>query len=94
MKTYKPYNQNLLSHTLSFKEFTPLNEEEQRRVTEERRKLFEEKESPLDVLKSEVLYKLLFNKKVKKLGNLKIQHYDGYVVVDRGTSEKNDENDY
>ena len=62
MKTYKPYNQNLLSHTLSFKEFTPLNEEEQRRVTEERRKLFDEKESPLDVLKSKVLYDLLFNK--------------------------------
>ena len=90
MKTYKPYNQNLLSHTLSFKEFTPLSEEEQRQVTEERRKLFDEKESSMDVLKSKVLYDLLFNKKVKKLGNLEIQHYDGYVVVDRGSSKKND----
>jgi hypothetical protein len=86
MKTYKPYNQNLLS----FKEFTPLSEEEQRQVTEERRKLFDEKESSMDVLKSKVLYDLLFNKKVKKLGNLEIQHYDGYVVVDRGSSKKND----
>ena len=88
MSRRKKLGSNLLSHTLSFKEFTPLNEEEQRQVTEERRKLFEEKESPLDILKSKVLYDLLFNKKVKKLGNLKIQHYDGYVVVDRGSSKK------
>jgi hypothetical protein len=35
-------------------------------------------------LKGEVLYDLLFNKKVDKLGNLTIQQRDGFVVVDSG----------
>ena len=37
--------------------------------------------------KSELLHKLLFKDKVEKLGNLDIEHRDGYVVVDKGCSE-------
>ena len=36
------------------------------------------------LLKEQVLYDLLFNKKVDKLGNLTIQQRDGFVVVDSG----------
>ena len=36
------------------------------------------------LLKEKVLYDLLFNKKVDKLGNLTVQHHDGFVVVDSG----------
>ena len=36
------------------------------------------------LLKEQVLYDLLFNKKVDKLGNLTVQHHDGFVVVDSG----------
>jgi hypothetical protein len=39
------------------------------------------------LLKEKVLYKLLFKDKVKKLGNLTIEHHDGYVVVDSGGKE-------
>ena len=35
-------------------------------------------------LKGEVLYDLLFNKKVDKLGNLNVEQRDGFVVVDSG----------
>jgi hypothetical protein len=35
-------------------------------------------------LKGEVLYDLLFNKKVDKLGNLTVEQRDGFVVVDSG----------
>jgi len=36
------------------------------------------------LLKEQVLYDLLFNKKVDKLGNLTVQQRDGFVVVDSG----------
>ena len=36
------------------------------------------------LLKEKVLYDLLFNKKVDKLGNLTVQQHDGFVVVDSG----------
>ncbi len=36
------------------------------------------------LLKEQVLYDLLFNKKVDKLGNLTVQQHDGFVVVDSG----------
>ena len=35
-------------------------------------------------IKGEVLYDLLFNKKVDKLGNLTVEQRDGFVVVDSG----------
>ena len=44
------------------------------------------------LLKEKVLYDLLFNKKVDKLGNLTVQHHDGFVVVDSG-GKKNVEED-
>lgn len=34
-----------------------------------------------DEVKGRVLYDLLFNKKVKKLGNLDVTHYTNYVVI-------------
>jgi hypothetical protein len=37
--------------------------------------------------KSELLHKLLFKDKVSKLGNLKVEQRDGYVVVDKGNSK-------
>ena len=37
--------------------------------------------------KSELLHKLLFKDKVEKLGNLNVEHRDGYVVVDKGSSK-------
>ena len=36
------------------------------------------------LLKEQVLYDLLFNKKVDKLGNLTVEQRDGFVVVDSG----------
>ena len=36
------------------------------------------------LLKEQVLYDLLFNKKVDKLGNLTVQQRDGFVVVNSG----------
>ena len=39
------------------------------------------------LLKEQVLYDLLFNKKVDKLGNLTVQQRDGLVVVDSGGKE-------
>ena len=36
------------------------------------------------LLKEQVLYDLLFNKKVDKLGNLNVEQRDGFVVVDSG----------
>jgi hypothetical protein len=44
------------------------------------------------LLKEQVLYDLLFNKKVDKLGNLAVQHHDGFVVVNSG-AKKDDEED-
>ena len=40
------------------------------------------------LLKEQVLYDLLFNKKVDKLGNLTVQQRDGFVVVDSGGKEE------
>ena len=37
--------------------------------------------------KSELLHKLLFKDKVEKLGNLNVEHHEGYVVVDKGCSK-------
>ena len=34
-----------------------------------------------DEIKGRVLYDLLFNQKVKKLGNLDVTHYTNYVVI-------------
>ncbi len=45
------------------------------------------------LLKEKVLYKLLFKDKVKKLGNLTIEHHDGYVVVDSGGKEDVEEDE-
>ena len=39
------------------------------------------------LLKEKVLYDLLFNKKVDKLGNLTVQQHEGFVVVDSGGKE-------
>jgi hypothetical protein len=89
MKIYNTYDPQLLSHILSFKKFTSLSEKERKQVTENRRKLFNSEKSSKEVLKSKVLYDLLFNKKIKKLGNLEIQHYDDHVVVDRGIYKHN-----
>ena len=50
-----------------------------------------QKEALIETEKSELLYKLLFKDKVDQLGNLKIEHHDGYVVVDKGSS-KTEEN--
>jgi hypothetical protein len=36
------------------------------------------------LLKEQVLYDLLFNKKVDKLGNLTVEQRDGFVVVNSG----------
>jgi len=36
------------------------------------------------LLKEQVLYDLLFNKKVDKLGNLNVEQQDGFVVVGSG----------
>jgi hypothetical protein len=36
------------------------------------------------LLKEQVLFDLLFNKKVDKLGNLTVEQRDGFVVVDSG----------
>ena len=36
------------------------------------------------LLKEKVIYDLLFNKKVDKLGNLTVQQHEGFVVVDSG----------
>ena len=36
------------------------------------------------LLKEHVLYDLLFNKKVDKLGNLTVEQRDGFVVVNSG----------
>ena len=41
-------------------------------------------------LKGEVLYDLLFNKKVDKLGNLNVEQRDGFVVVDSGGKEEDE----
>ena len=45
------------------------------------------------LLKEQVLYDLLFNKKVDKLGNLTVQQRDGYVVVDSGGKEDIEEDE-
>jgi len=37
-----------------------------------------------------VLYDLLFNKKVKKLGNIDVTHYKNYVVINDKKRKKND----
>jgi hypothetical protein len=37
--------------------------------------------------KSKLLHKLLFKDKVSKLGNLNVEHHEGYVVVDKGCSK-------
>ena len=42
-----------------------------------------------DEVKGRVLYDLLFNQKVKKLGNLDVTHHNGYVVVNTNR-KKND----
>ena len=39
------------------------------------------------LLKEQVLYDLLFHKKVDKLGNLTVEQRDGFVVVDSGGKE-------
>ena len=39
------------------------------------------KEYDDDEVKGRVLYDLLFNQKVKKLGNLDVTHYKNYVVI-------------
>jgi len=44
------------------------------------------------LLKEQVLYDLLFNKKFDKLGNLTVQQHEGFVVVDSG-GKKNVEED-
>ena len=36
------------------------------------------------LLKEQVLYDLLFNKKVDKLGNLTVQQHKGFVMVNSG----------
>jgi hypothetical protein len=38
-----------------------------------------------------VLYDLLFNKKVKRLGNLDVEHHDSYVVLKTNKKGKDDE---
>ena len=45
------------------------------------------------LLKEQVLYDLLFNKKVDKLGNLTVQQRDGFVVVDSGGKEDDEEDE-
>jgi hypothetical protein len=45
------------------------------------------------LLKEQVLYDLLFNKKVDKLGNLTVQQRDGFVVVNSGGKEDVEEDE-
>jgi hypothetical protein len=45
------------------------------------------------LLKEQVLYDLLFNKKVDKLGNLTVEQRDGFVVVDSGGKKDVEENE-
>ena len=52
--------------------------------------MYKEDREKEQLLKEQVLYDLLFNKKVDKLGNLTVQQHDGYVVVDSG-GKKDDE---
>jgi hypothetical protein len=45
------------------------------------------------LLKEQVLYDLLFNKKVDKLGNLTVEQRDGFVVVNSGGKKDVEENE-
>jgi len=45
------------------------------------------------LLKEQVLYDLLFNKKVDKLGNLTVEQRDGFVVVNSGGKEDVEEDE-
>ena len=46
------------------------------------------------LLKEQVLYDLLFNKKVDKLGNLTVQQHDGFVVVNSGGKKDVEEDEW
>ncbi len=43
-----------------------------------------------DDLKGKVLYDLLFNRKVKKLGSLDVEQHSDYVVIGFGNNEEED----